>query len=134
MKQFIISYVVAAVVMLGVDAIWLSVMSKKFYATQIGHLMSETPKLGPAAIFYIIYILGLTILVLQPALQNNFDYPKVLLWGAVFGMVAYATYDLTNQATLRDWPVIVTVVDIIWGTILTGVVSGVAVYVTQLFK
>lgn len=132
MKTFIVAYAACLLVMLAIDAVWLAVMSKRFYPARIGHLLADKPRLLPAGIFYLIYILGPTLLVVVPAVNEGTGYLKVFLYGALLGLVAYGTYDLTNQATLTDWPTLVTLVDLTWGTLLTGAVSLIAVYLTQL--
>jgi len=134
MKTFLISYLAAIVSMLIIDLIWLSIMMKPFYQKYIGHLLSETPNLIPAIIFYLIFILGLVFLVIMPALSGNFSYLKLFIYGALFGLVAYGTYDLTNHATMKNWPAIVTIVDLIWGALLTGTVSVIAKFITKFFS
>lgn len=132
MKTFLISFISALVTMLTIDAVWLTRMTG-FYRTHIGHLMAETPRFLPAGIFYILYITGLWFLVLSPALSSDTTTYKIFLYGVVFGAVAYGTYDLTNHATLKEWPAIVTGVDIVWGALLTGTVAVVATAVTRYF-
>ena len=133
MKTSIISYISALVSFLAIDAVWLFTMSKRFYGVHLKHLMSESPKFGAAGIFYLLYILGLIVLVVLPALAASRGLLLVFLYGALFGLVSYATYDLTNQATLKDWPMIVTVVDLAWGALLTGLVSVIATAITRHF-
>jgi uncharacterized membrane protein len=133
MKTAIISYASAFLSMLIIDVIWLYTMSKRFYTQNLGHLMAQSANLIPAIIFYLIYILGLVVLVILPAIKNNDNYLTIFFTGALLGLVAYSTYDLTNQSTLKDWPLIVTIVDLIWGTLLTGVVATVTVFITRLF-
>lgn len=96
--------------------------------------MAKSPNLLAAGLFYLLYTLGLTVLIVLPALKGETNFFKVFLFGALFGLVAYATYDLTNLATIKDWPLIVTIVDIIWGTTYTGIISIIAVYLTRLFS
>jgi uncharacterized membrane protein len=134
MKTIIIAFITSLATMLIIDGIWLSVMGKRFYSNYIGHLMAESPKLVPAAFFYIIYIFGIILFVILPAVQGNYSILKTFLFGAALGLVAYATYDLTNQATLKDWPTIVTAVDLLWGALLTGTISIVAVMVVRYFS
>ncbi len=113
------SYFISLAVFLAIDMVWLLVISKKFYSEKLGYLMAKNPNLVAALIFYMIFIAGLMFFVIQPALvQESWKYS--LFAGILFGVVTYATYDLTNLATIRDWPVIVTVVDLIWGGILSG--------------
>ncbi len=133
MKTGLIAYFSALVPMLAIDAVWLVTMSKRFYSVRIGSLMAESPRVVPAAIFYLVYILGVTILVAVPAVNDEWGFLKIFLLGALLGLVAYGTYDLTNQATLKEWPLIVTVVDLIWGSLLTGVISIISVAVTHAF-
>ena len=134
MKTIIIAFLTSLATMLIIDGIWLSVMGRRFYSKYIGHLMAESPKLVPAAIFYLIYVSGIVLLVILPSIQGNYSILKTFLIGAVLGLVAYATYDLTNQATLKDWPTIVTAVDLLWGALLTGTISIVAVTVVRYFS
>jgi len=105
-----------------IDIVWLAYVAPKFYQSQIGFL------LGPinwtaAILFYLIYIAGILFFAVYPALMAG-SFSKAVFLGAAFGFFAYATYDLTNLATLKDWPVLVVVVDIIWGTVLTGAVAA----------
>jgi uncharacterized membrane protein len=133
MKRYVIAYFCFLIPMLAIDAVWLFTMSKRFYSNQIGSLLADSPRLAPAAVFYLVYALGASILVVIRTVDSGSGYLQVFLWGALLGLFAYATYDLTNQATLKEWPVIVTVVDLIWGSLLTGVVSIISVSLTRLF-
>jgi uncharacterized membrane protein len=110
--------------------IWIGVVAKDFYAKQIGYLMKKDFSFGPALVFYLLYIVGLVIFVILPAV-NSGSWKHALLFGAFFGFLAYATYDLTNQATIRDWPFVMTVVDMAWGTILSAVVSVVTYFIAM---
>lgn len=113
------SYFISLAVFLAIDMVWLLVISKKLYSEKLGYLMTKNPNLAAALIFYMIFIAGLVFFVIQPALaQESWKYS--LYAGIFFGLVTYATYDLTNLATVRDWPVIITVVDLIWGSFLSG--------------
>ncbi len=113
-----------------IDAIWLSTMIGT-YRMYLGHLFAEKANFIPVIFFYIIYTLGVYVFVVSPQIQSSFV--KVFLHGSLFGLVCYATYDLTNHATLKQWPLFITVTDIIWGALLTGVVSVIAVWFTKLF-
>jgi len=124
MTNFFKLYLISFPTLLIVDAFWLGVIAPKFYKSHIGFLMSETPNLVAALMFYLLYIVGLIVFVIQPGLDKN-SLLNVSLMGALFGLVCYATYDLTNLATVKNWPVIVTVVDLIWGTVLSATISGV---------
>lgn len=118
-------FLVGLVSFLMVDGIWLGLIAKNFYSKHLGFLMSKTPNLMAAGIFYLIYVFTLVVLVISPAI-NKGSLISAILTGALFGLCAYATYDLTNLATIKDWPVIVTVVDLIWGTFLSGAVAGIS--------
>lgn len=132
-KTYIIAYFCFLIPMLAIDAVWLFTMSKRFYAMRIGSLLAEKPRLLPAGLFYLIYAFGAAVLVVVRVVSNQTGYLKTFLFGAILGVFAYATYDLTNQATLKEWPPVVTVVDLAWGGLLTGVVSIIAVALTRAF-
>lgn len=121
-------YFVALLTFLVIDGLWLTLIAKNFYAKHLGYIMTKTPNLSAAAIFYLIYIFALVVLVLSPALQKG-NLLSAILTGALFGFAAYATYDLTNLATLKDWPLIVTLVDLAWGAFLSGAVTGISFYI-----
>lgn len=108
------------------DAFWLFTMSKSFYGKYLGSLMTNNPIWIAAVLFYLVYIIGIIVFVVNPALSASLPWPQVVLRGALFGFVAYATYDLTNHATLAGWSTMVTVVDLIWGSLLTATASLVA--------
>ena len=121
-KMFIRYYLIALPVFLVIDLIWLGLVAKKFYADQIGFLMKADINWIAAIIFYLIFISGLVVFVITPAMQKA-SWTHALLYGALFGLITYSTYDLTNLATLKNWPVLVTVVDLAWGSILAASVS-----------
>lgn len=106
------------------DSLWLLLIAPKFYKAHIGFLLADKPNLIAALIFYFLYVVGLIVFVIQPGLAKG-SLLNTVLMGALFGLVCYATYDLTNMATVKNWPVIVTVVDLIWGIFLSSVISGV---------
>lgn len=109
------TYVFTLIPFLVLDAIWLGLVAPSFYKSQIGHLMTDTPNFLAAGIFYLLYVVGMVVFVTG----REGTLKETLLHGAFFGFIAYATYDLTNLATLQGWPVLVTVVDLIWGTFLS---------------
>jgi uncharacterized membrane protein len=117
--------VIVGVIMGAIDSVWLSIVANKFYKSQIGQLLLERPNMAAAVLFYVIYVIGVVAFVLLPALEKN-SWQHALGYGALFGLVAYATYDLTNLATLKDWPVKLVVVDLIWGAVLTAAVAALA--------
>lgn len=126
MMTFIKAFFAVAVPLLILDAVWLTTMSKGFYAKYLGSLMAPSPVWIAAVIFYVIYVVGVVFFVVNPSLSSGATVWTVLLRGALFGLVAYATYDLTNQATLAQWSTVVTVVDLIWGMFLTASASLIA--------
>ncbi len=114
-----------------IDMIWLGFVANKFYQSQLAHLLG--PVQWPAAIiFYLIYIVGILIFAVVPGLEAG-SWQKALILGALFGFFCYATYDFTNLATLKDWPLAVVIVDIIWGAVLTGSVATVSYYLGKTF-
>ncbi len=131
MSQYVLVYVTTAVIFLGIDFVWLSQVATRFYVDRIGHLMLEKPHLGAAAAFYAVYVVGIVIFASVPALKSG-SLSTGMLYGALFGFFCYATYDMTNYATLRDWPLLVVAVDVAWGTILTAVSAALGVSLTRL--
>jgi uncharacterized membrane protein len=117
--------------LLVLDGIWLGTMSKFFYSKQLGSLMAKNPMWIAAVAFYLAYTIAVAYFIVAPAVAGSIPWWQVLLRGAFFGFVAYATYDLTNQATIQGWPVLVTVVDLAWGTFLTAVASIVAYFILK---
>ena len=130
--NFVLYYVIAFIVFLAIDALWLGLVAPKFYKAQIGHLMAEKPNLIAALVFYLIFIAGLVYFVLLPAVTND-SWVTAFANGALFGFVTYATYDLTNFATLKGWPITMVIVDLTWGLALSTSVSLVSYFIIQLF-
>ena len=114
------TYLVATAVFVLIDGLWLGVVARSFYARQLGSLIRKRPEFGTAAVFYLLYPVGLTVLAIEPAGE---DVLAGAALGAVLGLTAYGTYNLTNMSTLRDWPRLMSCVDLIWGTLLSAVVS-----------
>lgn len=121
--QLLAAYAGAAVAFVVLDAIWLGTVAKGFYFTQLAGLLRDKPDLGVAAVFYVIYLAGVVYFAVLPALTAG-GLPVALLNGAMLGFLAYATYDATNLATLKGYPAIVAVVDVIWGTFLTATAAA----------
>jgi len=118
-QTFLTLYAISLPIFLVIDLLWLGVIASNFYRDRIGHLMEIN---WPAAIiFYLVFLVGLTFFAIYPNLDKGWQ--MVLLYGSLFGFFTYATYDLTNLSTLKDWPLDLVVVDIIWGTILGGSVA-----------
>jgi uncharacterized membrane protein len=115
-------YLVTLAVFFVIDMIWLGFVAKDFYRKHLGSMLSPKVNWAAALLFYLVFVAGLLIFVIRPALAQG-EPLKALLLGGLFGLISYATYDLSNLATLKDWPVIVTIVDLAWGTALGGLVS-----------
>jgi uncharacterized membrane protein len=130
MLKYLAAYAAAAVVFLVMDAGWLTVMGSRLYKAELGDLMTDKPALGPAAFFYLIYLFGVVYFCVAPA-QASGRWSTALVNAAVFGLCAYATYDLTNQATLRIWSVRVTVADLVWGVVVTASAASVSFFLTR---
>lgn len=128
MQAFLAAWGVTALVFLVIDAIWLGLVATSFYARALGDMMLDQPKLGIAAFFYIGYTFAIVLLASAPAAKAG-SLTQAVLYGAVFGLAAYGTYDITNMATLKNWPVTMSIVDMIWGTVLTAT-SATAGYAT----
>lgn len=130
--MFLKLYLIAFVVFFIIDIIWLSLIAKDLYARYLGYLMAENVRWIAAIVFYLLFIAGLVVFVIQPAVLSA-SWSEALIRGLFFGLVTYATYDLTNLATVRDWPLLITAVDLVWGTFLGGTVSIVTFFVSRLF-
>ncbi|KQV38020.1 MULTISPECIES: DUF2177 family protein [unclassified Rhizobium] len=120
MKTVITAYITTGVAFLVVDAIWLTTMADMLYRPLLGDRLAPQFHLAPAVFFYVIYVAGIVFFAVLPAVESG-SLGKAALNGAVLGLVAYATYDLTNQATLKDWPLVVTLADMVWGGFVTAV-------------
>ena len=121
MKAFLV-YLITVPIFFIIDLVWLGVIAKGFYQKHLGYLMRPQINWAAAILFYLLFIIGIVIFAVRPALELQSPM-RALVFGALFGFFTYATYDLTNLATVKDWPVIVTVIDLIWGTVLCGAVA-----------
>ena len=124
MTRVLLIYLATLAVFLVIDLAWLGLVARDFYRNQLGALMASSFVWAAATLFYLLFVAGLMVFAVLPALDGG-GWLKALLLGAAFGFFAYMTYDLTNLATLRDWPLGLTVVDIAWGTVLGAVVATV---------
>ena len=131
--KIIRNYVITLFIFTIVDLIWLSLIASRLYSDQIGFLMTSNPNLPAALFFYLFYIAGILFFVIHPALDKG-SWKYALFAGFFFGFIAYMTYDLTNLTTLKDWPVLLTVMDILWGTILTGATSVASYSIIRRFR
>lgn len=132
MKTIVIAYLATGIAFLTVDAIWLSTMADVLYRPLLAEKLAPQFHLAPAIMFYLIYVAGIVFFAVMPAVAGG-GLGKAALNGAVLGIVAYATYDLTNQATLRDWPLSVTLADIPWGAFVTAIGASAGFLVASRF-
>ncbi|MAF68658.1 MAG: hypothetical protein CMH25_04855 [Micavibrio sp.] len=132
MPVSLIAYLSTVVVFFAIDFVWLNFVAQKFYNAQMGDLLKESFNMPVAAGFYLVYIVGIVIFAINPALKSG-AWTTALLYGALFGFFCYATYDLTNLSTMKGFPPLVAVVDIAWGAFITGVSATFGFYLTQLF-
>lgn len=125
MKYIFKTYLKTFAIFIACDYVWLTKISPAFYREHIGHLMAESPNLSAALFFYLIFIAGLTYFAVLP-MTRDFKPSRAFTHGAFFGLVTYATFDLTSQAVFKDWPTIMTIADLAWGSILSGVTTAIS--------
>lgn len=123
MREIAIAYAAAAIVMAGLDFIWRKLTVDSLYQGALGNLMAEKPNMAGAVAFYVVYLAGVVVFAVRPGLEAG-EWKTSLIYGALFGFFAYATYDLTNLATLRDWPLRISLIDMAWGTCLTALAAA----------
>ena len=128
--KLIISYLLTTVVFFAVDMAWLGLIAKWLYKKYLGSFLSDKVNWPAAIIFYLLFIIGIFYFAILPAVEKN-SLAKAIISGALFGFFTYATYDLTNLATLKDWPLPIVFIDIIWGAVLTGIVSTAGFYIVK---
>ena len=131
-KSLIISSIFVSTIFLIIDIVWLSITVKSLYRPALGTLLKDTPVMWAAVLFYFIYMIGLALIILKPALANDSIF-QALWTGFVFGVVAYGTYNLTNMATIKNWSSSIIWIDMIWGGSLTGFSSAIGIYLTKAF-
>ena len=122
-RKVLFAFLATMITLLAIDALWLSVLMGSTYQSYLGPLMLAEPKLVSAALFYVLYPLGLVVFAVMPALRKQ-DWRAAALLGGLLGLVAYGTYDLSNLATLRGWPWQLTIIDMVWGTFLSGIAAS----------
>jgi uncharacterized membrane protein len=130
MKDYLIAYVVTAVAFLAIDSVWLSNMANVLYRPVMGDMLAPGFRLAPAVVFYVIFVFGLVFFAVKPGLLAG-SSTVTLVHGALLGFVAYATYDLTNQATLKNWSWTLTIADVVWGTFLSAASPYIGYWVTS---
>jgi uncharacterized membrane protein len=128
--MFLKLFFIALPVLFAIDIVWLVFVARKFYATHLGSLLKPDVNWFAAVIFYLIFIAGLVTFVISPAVEKQ-SLTNALIYGAFFGLVAYATYDLTNLATMKDFPLLVTIVDLAWGMVLSAAVSAITFLIAK---
>ena len=132
-SKFILSYLLTTVVFFIIDMTWLGFIAKGIYARYLGGFLSDQINWAAAIVFYLLFIIGIFLFVIFPALEKQ-SWQHALLFGALFGFFTYATYDLTNLATLKGWPLNIVFIDIVWGMVLTGSVSVSGYFIANYFK
>ena len=121
-KKLILSYFLTVAVFFAVDMLWLGLIAKNLYARYLGNFLSDKVNWTAAISFYLLFIVGIFIFVIMPAVEKE-SWVRATLMGGLFGFIAYATYDLTNLATMKDWPYVIVIIDMLWGFVLTATVS-----------
>ena len=129
---FLKRYLVALVFFFAIDMVWLGLIAKNLYRAQIGHLLKQNPNWTAAIVFYLLFIFGVLVFVINPAIAEG-SFIAALWRGALFGLITYATYDLTNLATMSNWPLAITLIDLVWGTFLSSSVATLSYLVIQKF-
>ena len=129
-KCFIVAALIASIIFLIIDVIWLSYATKSFYRPLLGDLISDKPVLWAAGLFYVLYMFGMAVIVIQPCIEQS-ALTKSLYTGFLFGLVAYGTYNLTNMATIKGWSEKVVFVDMIWGGCLTALSSYLGIFIAK---
>ena len=129
-KCFLVATLIASLIFLIIDVIWLSFATKSFYRPLIGNLLSDKPVMWAAALFYILYVFGMASVVIQPCVESG-NLIKTIYTGFIFGLVAYGTYNLTNMAVLKGWSPTVTFVDMFWGGSLTALSATTGLYIAK---
>jgi len=129
-KTLLISYALTTLVFFAIDIVWLGVIAKGLYAKYLGGFLAPNVNWTAAIIFYLLFIVGIFIFAILPAVEKD-SVQHAIVYGALFGFFTYATYDLTNLATLKDWPLTIVFIDIAWGVVLTALVSTAGFFITR---
>lgn len=130
--RYLWAFIGSGVAMAVLDAIWLTQVGPRLYRPAIGELLADKPDMRAAVAFYLIYVCGIVFIAVSPALRDG-SLLRATTMGAALGFVAYATYDLTNQATLKVWPLHVTLIDVAWGTVLTAAAAAAGYWLAARF-
>lgn len=132
MIRYVVAYATTLVIFLAIDAVWLVTMSQRLYRRYLDAILAESVNLAPALLFYLVYVAGIIVFATTPAFSTD-KWTTAAIYGALYGFFAYATYDLTNQATVRGWPTVITVADICWGSLLSAVAATLGFLITRYF-
>ncbi|MDO7975759.1 DUF2177 family protein [Oceanotoga teriensis] len=133
MWNIIRNYVISFIVFFIIDILWLGLIAKNIYNKYLGYIIKDNFNWIAAIIFYIIFIIGIQFFVLNPAIEKQSVFYAFLV-GGIFGFITYSTYDLTNLATIKQWPISITIIDIIWGSILSSLTSGISYLIINFFN
>lgn len=125
-------YFITLAVFLTIDFVWLTMVAKNIYANQLGFLMSANVNWVAAILFYLLFSAGIVTFVIMPSLEHN-SSKRCIQLGLLFGLISYATYDLTNLATIKDWPLMITIIDLIWGSLITATTASISYYLSKRF-
>ena len=131
--SYLLQYIISFLVFLGIDLLWLGIVARRLYVYYMGHLLRTPPNWPVAFLFYGLFVLGLMIFCISPALQKN-SVTHAIKMGALYGFFTYMTYDLTNWAVLKDWPPGIVWIDILWGTVLAMSVAGLSTLIILRFN
>ena len=132
MINYAVAYVATFVIFIGIDGIWLTSMSERLYRRYLGEVLADSINMVPAALFYVVYVAGIIVFATIPAFSSG-KWTTAAMYGALFGFFAYATYDLTNHATIRGWPAVITIADLCWGSLLTALSAALGFLLTRYF-
>lgn len=130
--NYVIAYIATMVVFFGIDIVWITKVARSVYFKNLGHLLARKMAFGPIALFYTMYIAGIVYFGIRPAMMTG-EISTAFINGGLFGFFCYATYEFTNYATLKNWPVKVLIIDTIWGTVLTGTCAAAGYFVMSMF-
>lgn len=129
-SKLLLSYLLTTLVFFAIDMTWLGFIAKNLYRKYLGEFLSDNVKWTAAIVFYLLFIVGIFYFSILPSVEKN-DFSKAVISGALFGLFTYATYDLTNLATLKNWPLNIVFIDIIWGMVLTALVSSAGFFIVK---
>ena len=132
-KSIIISFLLTFIVFLMIDMLWLGIIAKNLYQKYLGSFLTDKVNWTAAFIFYFIYVVGISIFAIYPAVNKGSAFNAILM-GTLFGIFTYATYDLTNLATLKGWPLSIVFIDIFWGAVLSAIVSFSGFHIVKWFN